>query len=99
MIPPVILWLAGAALRVITAIAQPRTARCSPGWYVEGVRPSGASSCVLAAADRRGDDTRDGCAHEHLELPSLPLHVWCAADERAVVIDERTIGCRKDARS
>ncbi|MGE0206195.1 MAG: hypothetical protein AB7E70_19720 [Hyphomicrobiaceae bacterium] len=95
MIPPLLLYLASALLRLLTAIAQPRTAQCPRGWYMNGVRPSGTSECILAAADPRSDDTKGRCDHEHLELPALPVRVRCAAGEIAVVVDARTAGCRR----
>ena len=98
MIPPLLLWLAGALLRVVSAIARPRTATCPPSYYVEGVRPSGATECV-STFDPRPDDTRGECRHAAWDAGRLPMQVWCAPDERAVVRDERTVTCRKDARS
>lgn len=96
MIPPLLIWLAGALLRVIAAIARPRVATCPPGYYVEGVRPSGETTCV-STWDPRPDDTKspEGCHHGVLEVPRLPTRVWCEPAELAVVINERTVGCRK----
>lgn len=97
MIPPLLLWLAGALLRVVSAIARPRIATCPPSFYVEGVRPTGETSCV-STFDPRPDDTRGECRHAQWDAGRLPLRVWCESGERAVVVDERTVGCRKEAR-
>jgi hypothetical protein len=94
VIPPLIQWLAGALLRLITSVSQPRVAQCPSGWYVNGVRPAGDSSCI-DARDPRPEDTRGECHHEHIEVDALPIRVWCDEDELAVVRDERTIACRK----
>ncbi len=92
MIPPLLLWLAGVLLRVVSAIARPRIATCPPSFYVEGIRLSGVTECV-STYDPRPDDTLGECHHAHWDAGRLPMRVWCEPGELAVVKNERTVGC------
>lgn len=96
MIPPVLLYLAAAVLRIVAAIARPRVATCPSSFYVDGVRPSGVTSCV-STYDPRPEDTKAACHHAALDVPRLPVRVWCARGEVAIVVDARTVACRRAA--
>ncbi len=72
------------AIIVITSIAEPRRVRCPSGWYAEGVRPSGATTCRRAPIN---DITPPTGAIDAL--------VYCTGGSLPIVIDHRTVGCNR----
>ena len=75
-------------------LAQPVTAMCPRGWYVNGVPTSGITSCVLAPAGR-GDDECVAGGHCTFSDPlvALPLQIYCHRNASPRVLDDRRIGC------
>lgn len=100
-VPYLLLWLASRLLSLFTTL--PRTAQCAPGFYVDGVRPSGYTECVEAPSGY-GYGPDDGacwadnpCTGDVPDARRVSILVLCDVDEIAVVRDERTIACRRGA--
>lgn len=70
---------------------------CPPGTYVEGIRASGASSCVTAPP--RGCSEPAGTQLE--QRPCVytehrtPVQLYCTGGAHPIVIDDRTVGCQR----
>lgn len=86
MIAPVLLYLASLGLRLWSAIARPDQASCprAPGWWINGVRPSGEYECLLT----RGDNDDPAVA-------SLSGRIHCDPGTAPRVVDERHVRCRR----
>ncbi len=78
---------------------QPTTVTCPAGWYVEGVRTSGRSSCVRASPETELD--RDNCTRGHpcvmsaAPEPRVGVQIYCTNGMLPLVINHRTIGCKR----
>lgn len=86
-----------AAIAVLCfAIARPTHYRCEPGYYVEGVRPSGETRCVEAPTDRGDGECIAGgrCRFADTAL-SYPVQLYCTGGAHPIVVDERTVGCQR----
>ena len=75
----------------------PPVAKCAPGWYVEGVRPNGLTTCVYAPPGGCGDAAgtpaeQMACVYEEKRYP---IGVHCTGGAHPIVVDERTVGCQR----
>jgi hypothetical protein len=96
MIPPLIVMLASLLVRLIAAFTRPSSAICPAGMFVEGVRPTGKTSCVLTPPP--GNDCyRDApCRGDTSETPRIPIRIYCDPGEQPLVINHRRVECRKE---
>ena len=80
---------------VLGALLAPAIARCPPGWYVNGVRPSGIYECrpVLGRPERDISDAR--ARLESGDSRAITGRLRCTGGDSPVVIDSRTVGCRR----
>lgn len=78
------------AIIAIAAVADPRRANCPAGWHVEGVRPSGATTCRRAPQI----DTAEDDAHPEPD-PAYGIAIHCTGGTSPIVVDERTVGCQR----
>ena len=74
---------------VASLVIRPTSATCPHGFYVEGARPSGRTSCVeVPPADVC--NTRQGCASMWQPV-RVEMRVWC---DSARVTGPRSVACR-----
>lgn len=79
-------------------LAQPVTATCPHGWYVNGVPISGRTSCVLAPTGRGANEcVRGGSCTFTEPQPALPVRIFCESPLVPLVRDDRRIGCGRGA--
>jgi hypothetical protein len=80
-------------------VSRPQGAQCPPHWYVDGVRPSGSFRCRPVPA---GNPDNDGTWGHRDTTPfddrSISGQLYCSAGLVPLVLDERTVGCRRVAR-
>ncbi len=84
---PLLLWLAGM-------LTRPTSAECRPGFYVNGVRPSGTTECIEAPRGNGADECVRGkpCTFAD-DAPRYPIAIVCAAGTAPRVIDARHVRC------
>jgi hypothetical protein len=74
----------------------PSRATCDRGWYVDGIRPSGRYDCRRAPI---GDDVRlpSGLVEDRSTQPSGEIDgaILCTGGTQPIVVDERTVECRR----
>lgn len=89
-------------LAILLAVAAARTfatpleRHCpEPGWYLNGVRPSGAYQClpVLGDPERDLDDARE--RRVFADERALEGRIHCTGGARPIVVDYRTVGCQR----
>ncbi len=82
------------AVAILAAlVAHPSSAECPlPGWFVEGVRPDGRSTCS-APIPLSVCNTRGGCSSTWTP-ERREIRIYCRPNERAVVVNSRRITCR-----
>ncbi len=68
------------------ALVQPSHLACPRGWYVEGVRPSGETTCAVSPEI----DDSDGAWLQ----PRIAVKIYCREGERPIVVDYRRVACR-----
>lgn len=94
MIALAVLGALGSILCLCAAMAlHPTSARCPVGW-VNGVRPSGRFECRVTIGpdcDMRGDRT----CPEVPDVGGVAGRIYCEPGDRPLVIDERTVACRR----
>ncbi len=82
----------------VVQMPRPSSVRCGDGYYVLGVRPSGRSRCVKAPAGRGENECVRGtpCRFtDDVGTSSYPVQLDCVNGFVPLVVDERTIGCRR----
>lgn len=84
-------------LFVAACTTPPDHAQCAPGWYVEGVRPTGVTTCVYAPPGGCGDAAgtpaeQMACVYEERRYA---IAVYCTNGTHPIVVDERTVGCQR----
>lgn len=91
------LWLSVLILTV-AAIYRPETAQCPPRWHNDGVRRSGAFTCVRMPVGDLDFDGTWGRPERSIVPPGL-LHgaIYCTGGALPIVIDDRTVGCQRTA--
>ena len=74
---------------VVGVLALPRVARCPAGYWVNGIRPSGAYQCIKVegvqewpAIDSKPEDVIEG-------------QIACTGGALPIVVDHRTVGCQR----
>lgn len=92
----VIVFMIGGA---VASVMKPQRAQCPKGWFVEGVRSSGATQCrrelVDDPLDWPGEDRRDRDRRDiKPDNVALPLQVYCTGGSLPIVVDSRTVGCQ-----
>jgi hypothetical protein len=65
-------------------LAKPNRIGCAPGWYAEGVRPSGET--VFRRSPRVVPDDDDPAG-------AIGARIYCTGGTRPIVVDYRTVGC------
>jgi hypothetical protein len=93
VIGEVVATLVGMIALVVAIAATPPIARCPDGYYVNGVRPSGKSTC------REIPPTRD-CGEPKFSPPcpeprTFPIRIYCTGGSQPIVVDDATIGCMR----
>lgn len=93
--------LLSIALLCCSAVVRPAAARCSEGFYVNGVRPSGVYECRRAPG---GDPLYDGLVGYPDRTVDRPGwyrgRIWCGTGAVPIVVlayrdgDARRVGCR-----
>lgn len=84
--------LIAAFLFVLAVLLSPK--RCRDGWFVQGVRPSGATTCEQAPPPRCGEPVppyQQPCPASS----SYPMAIYCTGGSRPIVVDYRTVGCTR----
>lgn len=94
--------LLSLALLICTAAIRPTSARCPPGWYVNGVRPTGIYECRRVPG---GDPLYDGAAGYPDRTVDSPGWYWariyCTGGAQPIVVlarherDARFVACRR----
>ncbi len=79
--------LLSALVNVIGSFARPFMITCPHGWWIDGVRPSGASACLYTPG------REDWPAITDRPVIAIDVRIYCVAGERPLVIDERSIAC------
>lgn len=78
---------------LVSTLARPTTVRCPRGWWAEGVRPDGETTCRLPAPS--DCPSNKPCADGYVET-TLSARVYCPDDEQPVALDDgRTVVCRR----
>ena len=88
-------WMSALVLTFLLVQRLPNgDLRCAPGWYVEGVRPSGKSSCVQSPPRNCGEPVpphNQPCP----DGSRFDVQIYCTNGLIPLVIDHRTLGCRR----
>jgi hypothetical protein len=95
VIVEVLFALAAIVLLCGSMALRPAHARCPPDWYVEGVRPSGVSRCLPSPPRDCGEPVPPHNGPCPADARELPVRIYCTGGSRAIVVDERTIGCTR----
>ena len=85
--------LIAAFLFILAVMMTPK--HCRPGWYVEGVRPSGLTVCRPAPPPDCGEPVppfEQPCPRDDRYEP---MAIYCTGGARAIVVDSRTVGCQR----
>ena len=96
---PLLFWFASLLLRAYTAVARPSSLTCPPGTYANGVRPSGATQCVLAPSGTGSEEcVAGGACGPWPPQPALDVRVWCSGVEQPRT-DGRRVWCADGRRT
>lgn len=95
MIPPVIVFIAALLLQLWDLIFRPSSARCPPGWFAEGVRPSGLTSCRPSPPANCGEPVPPNDQPCPEDKRVIERKIYCTGGMRPVQIGERVIGCQR----
>lgn len=85
--------LVSAFVFALAVLLSPKT--CRPGWYVEGVRPSGLARCRPEPPRDCGEPVppfEQPCPHDERVEQRV---IICTGGTQPIVVDERTIGCQR----
>jgi hypothetical protein len=86
-----------ALLLALATCSPPERAQCPVGWFAEGVRPDGSTTCVHAPPRHCGDAA--GSAGEQApcvyEERRMAMRVYCTGGAHPIIVDERTVGCQR----
>ncbi len=74
--------------RLLSLVPVGPVATCPRGYYVEGVRPTGETSCVETPPGLENEPPASWVAKR------WPIRVLCKPGHRAVVVHARKVGCR-----
>jgi hypothetical protein len=93
VIAGIVTGLVAAIIALIVSLVWTPIARCPDGYYVNGVRPSGRSTC------REVPPTRD-CGEPKWSPPcpeprTFPVRIYCTGGSVPLVLDDATIGCMR----
>ena len=87
---------ASLAMLFLAMATTPTRAVCPPGWYLNGVRSSGAYCCVRTPV---GDPDWDGTwqrPERSVQPPGeLCGRIYCTGGSRPIVVNERVAGCQR----
>lgn len=88
--------VASALLLLLSALLRPQHAACAPGWWLPlGVRRSGLYVCTPLPAPRWVRGPHGGWTDASSNADGAIVgEVYCAAGQRAVTSDGRSVGCR-----
>ena len=73
----------------------PNRATCPPGWFVEGVRPTGATQCRPNPPAHCGEPVPPDNGPCPRDDRMIPLEIYCTGGSHAIVVNERTVGCQR----
>lgn len=99
MIMSILIIIAALLLQSWDWIFKPRSVTCPQGWYVNGVRPSGATQCLPSPPPNCGEPRPphdQPCPEAAVEIPR---RVYCEDNEQPLVVDERSVRCAKGSRT
>ncbi len=86
-------FLVSLLVGMATSIFQPRELTCPPKFFVNGVRPSGVTSCISTWDPR--PDTPNGGNPPPIDVLRIRIQIFCNPDEQPLVINERRVACRR----
>lgn len=78
---------------VLTLMFVPRV--CRPGWYVEGVRPTGASQCRPVPPRNCGEPVPPFNLPCPKDPRVEPIGIYCTGGSHPIVVNAQTIGCQR----
>lgn len=93
MITEIVATALGTLALLVAIVVAPPIARCRDGFYVEGVRPSGKSTCR--------EIPPPGCGEPKWTPPcpeprTMPIRIYCTGGTVPLVLDDgETIGCQR----
>lgn len=79
----------------VCMLVRPTHVICPPGWYAEGVRPNGATTCLPAPS---GPDviSTHGVEDRSVQPPgAIEARIYCTGGAHPIVVDARTVGCQR----
>lgn len=83
-------------LQVLAMLVTPARATCPSGHYVNGIRPSGAFSCLPTPVGDPEYDGTYGKPDRSVQPPGeLESRIYCTGGTHPVVRDHRTVGCQR----
>ena len=83
--------LASGIVLFLCALAHTPRVTCPRGWWAEGVRPDGETTCRRVAP--HDCPSNKPCADGYVEA-TISARVYCLASERPTVLDDgRTVVC------
>lgn len=83
--------LLGVFIVLVCAVLQPTRVRCPHGWWVNGVRPSGAFECRKTPRSIVTPSAAE--VHEIDSDWMIAGDLYCG-EQLPIVVDERTVGCQ-----
>lgn len=85
------------AVASVIAIALSFTTpkRCAPGWYLEGIRPSGYTQCKPSPPAYCGEPVPPFNKPCPRDERSSPVVIYCTGGAHPIVVDARTVGCQR----
>lgn len=79
-----------ALVFVLVTLFVPRV--CRPGWYVEGIRPTGAARCRPVPPKHCGEPVPPDNKPCPPDDRSEPIGIYCTGGSHPIVVDSRTVG-------
>lgn len=81
-------------------VTRPSAARCPPAWHLNGVRPSGAFTCLRVPGGDPALDGAFGTRDGAVDLPGeLRGRIYCTGGSHPIIIltdrESRTVGCQR----
>lgn len=85
-------WIVALAL---VFVSRPTRVTCREGYFVDGVRPNGKSTCRQVPPKNCGEPSgpwKQACPKD---VGDYEVAVHCTSGTRPIVVNERTIGCQR----
>lgn len=93
---PIFCALVSIIVLFLSALLHPTQARGPNGWYVNGVSPDGAYELRRAPVAEQPPckETKLSCVADEPDV-WIRGRIYCTGGSRAIVVDERTVGCTR----